>query len=106
MPGIPRPRLARILRRRNDSDSRRAADLIVVGGVSALAFLILCAPALALVAAIASALGALWLARRIVRRNGVLTALAKDGGVVVVGRESGGHQDKVTKSDADRESAR
>ena len=36
MPGLPRPRLARLLRRRNADDARRASTVLIVGALLAL----------------------------------------------------------------------
>lgn len=103
MPGLPRSRMARLLRRRNRDDSTRAADVLVVGACSALVFVVAGAPVLALVAVLASVAVVVRLARRLLRRSAVLAALGEDGGGVVVGSESGEHVRKVAKDQASRE---
>lgn len=56
MPGLPRPRLARLLRRRNADDARRASSALIVGALAALAFAVCGSTAGALVAEMGASL--------------------------------------------------
>ena len=105
MPGLPRPRLARVLRRRNRSDRARQRYALDLGALLALVCVI-AAKWLAAVVVVAIAVVVIAiLARRIVRRESVLAALGEECGVVV-GSEGGEHGCKVTKSNGHGESAR
>lgn len=107
MPGLPRSRMARLLARRNDDDSVRAADALVVGAVAGLGFVAVDVPVLALVAVLVAVAGVAYFARRILRRQAVLTALGEDGVVVgSVGSEGGEHTSEVTESYEQREADR
>ena len=105
MPGLPRPRLARLLRRRNGDDSRRASTVLIVGALLALGLAWDGSTRAALLVAIVCAALVAVPMRRVLRRNSVLTAL-EDGGVGGGGGEGGEHPSKVTESAGHGESAR
>lgn len=104
MPGLPRPRLARLLRRRNGDDARRALTVLIVGALLALGLAWDGSTRTALLVAIVCAVLVAVPMRRVLRRQSVLTAL-EDGGVGG-GGEGGEHDPEVTERSGAHEADR
>ena len=102
-PGLPRPRLARVLRRRDRQDRVTQRHALSLGAVLTLACAISAQWIAAAVAIGATALVIAALTRRILRRQTVLAALGEECGVVVLGSEGGEHSSKVTERGGARE---
>lgn len=106
MPGLPRARRARELRRLIESDRARAADVVVIGALTALVFVGLGLAVPVGIATLVTVVAAARLALRAARRGNALAALGEEIGGGVVVSEGGEHGEKMTESSANGESAR
>jgi len=104
-PGLPRPRLARVLRRRDRDDRATQRHALSLGAALALGCSVFAQWIAAAVAIGATVLVVAYLARRILRRAVVIAALGEVGGVVV-GSEGGEHVQSVQEPQGHREADR
>lgn len=104
-PGLPRPRLARVLMRRSARDAEQIRRALDLGAVLALAGCVIGIWPVPLAIVAITAVVCVRFAWRIARRNKVLAALGEDGGVVVV-TEGDKHVLTVTESTGHREADR
>lgn len=104
-PGLPRPRLVRILRRRDRDDRATQRRALSLGAVLTLACAISAQWIAAAVAIGSTAIVIALIARRIVRRESVLAALGEECGVVV-GSEGDEHLSNVQEPQGHREADR